>query len=176
MPDTAFERPGPLARRHIADTHRSAFLSTQSATAAIPSRAALLVLNAALIQRIRTLKIALDRQTGEAGSQPRLRLSLAAFAVSSPRASVLRLADGQLPATNDDSIAPPAIAGLTPRQAQVLHLFLAGQPSKNIAADLGISQRTVENHRAAIMRRSGATSLPALTRMAVGWSKAGDCR
>ena len=45
---------------------------------------------------------------------------------------------------------------------------LAGEASKTIAADLKISQRTVENHRAAIMRRTGATSLPALARMAVG--------
>jgi two-component system CheB/CheR fusion protein len=39
------------------------------------------------------------------------------------------------------------LAGLTPRQHQVMELVLAGHPSKNIAADLGISQRTVENHR-----------------------------
>ena len=38
--------------------------------------------------------------------------------------------------------------GLTTRQRQILDLVLAGHPSKNIAADLGISQRTVENHRA----------------------------
>jgi two-component system CheB/CheR fusion protein len=44
---------------------------------------------------------------------------------------------------------------------------LAGQPSKNIAADLGISQRTVENHRASIMKRTGSESLPALARLAV---------
>ena len=44
---------------------------------------------------------------------------------------------------------------------------LAGHPSKNIAADLGISQRTVENHRAAIMHKTGATSLPALARLVV---------
>ena len=44
---------------------------------------------------------------------------------------------------------------------------LAGQPSKNIAADLGISQRTVENHRAAIMKRTGSKSLPALARLAL---------
>ena len=44
---------------------------------------------------------------------------------------------------------------------------LAGQPSKNIAADLGISQRTVENHRAAIMNRTGSKSLPALARLAL---------
>ena len=69
---------------------------------------------------------------------------------------------------------PPGIAGLTPRQVQVLAHVLAGHPSKNIANDLAISQRTVENHRAAIMRRSGATSLPALARMAVGRSQAGD--
>jgi len=34
-----------------------------------------------------------------------------------------------------------------------LDLVLVGHPSKNIAADLGISQRTVDNHCAAIMRR-----------------------
>jgi two-component system CheB/CheR fusion protein len=44
-------------------------------------------------------------------------------------------------------------------------MFLAGQPRKNIAADLGISQRTVENHRAAIMERMGVRSLPKLARM-----------
>jgi two-component system, chemotaxis family, CheB/CheR fusion protein len=55
---------------------------------------------------------------------------------------------------------------LTPRQRQIMILVLSGHPSKNIAADLGISQRTVENHRAAIMRKSGSKSLPALARLA----------
>ena len=59
------------------------------------------------------------------------------------------------------------IAGLTPRQRQIMELVLAGHPSKNIAADLGISQRTVENHRASIMKRTGSKSLPALARLAL---------
>ena len=46
-------------------------------------------------------------------------------------------------------------------------LVLEGQPNKNIAADLGVSERTVENHRASIMKRTGTTSLPALTRLAM---------
>ena len=58
------------------------------------------------------------------------------------------------------------LAGLTPRQRDVMDRVLAGQPSKNIAADLSISQRTVENHRAAIMKRTGSKSLPALARLA----------
>lgn len=58
------------------------------------------------------------------------------------------------------------LARLTPRQRDVLDLVLAGHPSKNIAADLGISQRTVENHRAAIMKKTGVKSLPALARLA----------
>ncbi|MBW4036612.1 MAG: response regulator [Proteobacteria bacterium] len=42
---------------------------------------------------------------------------------------------------------------LTARQREVLDLVLAGQPSKAIAGKLRISPRTVEVHRAAIMRR-----------------------
>ncbi len=59
------------------------------------------------------------------------------------------------------------IAGLTVRQREVMDRVLAGEPSKNIAADLGISQRTVENHRAEIMKRTGVRSLPALARLAM---------
>jgi two-component system, chemotaxis family, CheB/CheR fusion protein len=60
-----------------------------------------------------------------------------------------------------------SVANLTARQHQILDLVLAGHPSKNIAADLGISQRTVDNHRAAIMRKTGSKSLPALIRTAL---------
>jgi two-component system CheB/CheR fusion protein len=65
------------------------------------------------------------------------------------------------------------IAGLTPRQHQIMALVLAGHPSKNIAADLHISQRTVENHRAAIMKKTGSKSLPALARLALAAAGAG---
>ena len=59
------------------------------------------------------------------------------------------------------------LAGLTTRQRQIMELVLAGHPSKNIAADLGISQRTVENHRAAVMKKTGSHSLSALIRLAL---------
>jgi two-component system CheB/CheR fusion protein len=59
------------------------------------------------------------------------------------------------------------LASLTARQREILNMVLAGHPSKNIAADLGISQRTVENHRATIMKKTGSKSLPALARLAV---------
>lgn len=59
------------------------------------------------------------------------------------------------------------MAGLTARQRQIMDMVVAGHPSKNIAADLGISQRTVENHRAAIMERTGSKSIPALARLAL---------
>lgn len=59
------------------------------------------------------------------------------------------------------------LATLTKRQRQIMRMVLEGHPSKNIAADLGISQRTVENHRAEIMRRTGSKSLPALARLAM---------
>lgn len=72
--------------------------------------------------------------------------------------------------------AADCVAHLTPRQHQIMELVLAGHPSKNIAADLGVSQRTVENHRAAIMKKTGSKSLPALARVALAaaWNGAGE--
>ncbi len=63
-------------------------------------------------------------------------------------------------------------ATLTGRQHEVMQMVLAGQPSKNIASDLCISQRTVENHRASIMKKTGCRSIPALARLAVAASAA----
>lgn len=67
------------------------------------------------------------------------------------------------------------LATLTDRQREIMHLVLAGHPSKNIAMDLGISQRTVENHRAEIMHRTGCKSIPELSRLVfcASWHAAG---
>jgi len=65
------------------------------------------------------------------------------------------------------SNAVDRIASLTPRDRQIMEMILAGRHNKEIAADLGLSQRTVENHRAAVMRKTGSKSLPALVRLAL---------
>jgi two-component system CheB/CheR fusion protein len=56
---------------------------------------------------------------------------------------------------------------LTSREREIMQKVLAGEPSKNIAADFGLSQRTVENHRAAIMKKTGCKSIPALARLVI---------
>jgi len=54
---------------------------------------------------------------------------------------------------------------LTPREREVLTLMTRGKPNKVMAADLGVSQRTVEIHRARVMEKTGAESLAQLVRM-----------
>lgn len=51
------------------------------------------------------------------------------------------------------------LASLTDREKEIMHLVIAGHANKEIAEKLGISYRTVENHRAHIMVKTGATNL-----------------
>jgi two-component system, LuxR family, response regulator FixJ len=57
------------------------------------------------------------------------------------------------------------LKALTPRELQILDQVTRGKANKVIAADLGISQRTVEIHRAHLMEKMGASSLAQLVRM-----------
>ena len=59
------------------------------------------------------------------------------------------------------------LATLTRREREVLDHLVAGQPNKTIAYDLGSSPRTVEVHRARVMEKMGARSLPELVRMTI---------
>ena len=88
----------------------------------------------------------------------RLRAELQSLQLRSADASMCR------------QTAARQVSGLTLRQRQVMDLVIAGHPSKNIAVDLGISQRTVDNHRAAVMKKTGSKSLPALVRTALAAS------
>ena len=55
---------------------------------------------------------------------------------------------------------------LTPRERQVLGLVVAGETNKGVARHLGISEKTVEIHRAKVMEKMQAKSLAELVKMA----------
>jgi RNA polymerase sigma factor (sigma-70 family) len=54
---------------------------------------------------------------------------------------------------------------LTPREREVLALIVIGKPNKVMASDLGVSQRTVEIHRARVMEKMQSGSVAQLVRM-----------
>jgi FixJ family two-component response regulator len=57
------------------------------------------------------------------------------------------------------------LASLSPREREVLELVTQGKANKMVASDLGVSQRTVEIHRAHVMQKMEASSLAELVRM-----------
>jgi two-component system response regulator FixJ len=67
----------------------------------------------------------------------------------------------------DTSTVQSRLDDLTDRERQVLSGVVAGLANKTIAFDLNISPRTVEVHRASVMAKMQAKSLPELVRMAL---------
>lgn len=57
--------------------------------------------------------------------------------------------------------------GLTPRETEVLQLIAEGRANKQIAAELGISIKTVEKHRQQVMNKLGIHDIAGLTRHAI---------
>ena len=61
----------------------------------------------------------------------------------------------------------PGVDVLTARELDVLKGIAAGSSNKQIAADLGISRRTVESHRESLMRKLDIRTVAGLTRFAL---------
>jgi DNA-binding NarL/FixJ family response regulator len=59
-------------------------------------------------------------------------------------------------------------AGLSAREMEVLQLVAEGEANKQIAAELGISIKTVEKHREKLMRKLNIHDTAGLTRYAIG--------
>jgi len=51
------------------------------------------------------------------------------------------------------------VAGLTPREREVMTHVIAGHLNKQIAAELGIAEKTVKVHRARVMKKMGVASV-----------------
>jgi two-component system response regulator FixJ len=86
--------------------------------------------------------------------------------LASIQEAITKNAARQAPKPVDAELAA-RLETLTAREREVLDLLVAGDPNKVIAYRLQISPRTVEIHRARVMEKMRAKSLPELVRMAL---------
>jgi len=83
---------------------------------------------------------------------------LAAVGAAVQRDRAARVAQGEQAALRR------RLAALTPREREVFDRVVAGRLNKQIAAELGTSEKTVKVHRARMMRKMGVDSLAGLVR------------
>lgn len=86
--------------------------------------------------------------------------------ISAVQAALARVADESAGRREMAAIAD-RLKTLTPREREVMDGLINGKLNKQIAHELGISQRTVEVHRAAVIDKMGVDSLAMLVRMAL---------
>lgn len=79
----------------------------------------------------------------------------------------LRTGANQMRAAADEAELRERFSRLSRRERQVIRLVVSGWLNKQIAAELGLSQKTVEVHRAHVMEKMRAGSFAELVRMAV---------
>jgi DNA-binding NarL/FixJ family response regulator len=75
-----------------------------------------------------------------------------------------------LPALQERLEAAGAVSpldSLSAREREILQLVVEGKPSVEIAADLGLSPKTVETYRSRLMQKLGLGDLPALVKFAL---------
>lgn len=100
-------------------------------------------------------------------------------AIEDLESAIRKAANGErfiVPALEHDHLSDPVPGSLNPavnwdpltsRQRQVLHLVARGYRSKSIAERLAVSVKTIEAHRAEIMRRLGVRNLAGLVQEAI---------
>lgn len=81
---------------------------------------------------------------------------------------------GQNNRVQANAVFQERLAQLTQREREVFDLLIGGDANKVIAYRLDISARTVEIHRARVMEKMKARSLPELVRVAVALDLLGD--
>jgi two-component system, LuxR family, response regulator FixJ len=70
--------------------------------------------------------------------------------------------------TSERSVVMERVAHLTPREREVMELLIAGQTSKEIAAAMNVSVRTVEGHRRVVLSKMNVSSAAQLVRTVLG--------
>lgn len=71
--------------------------------------------------------------------------------------------------TDDDKSQRPAT--LSDREIEIIELVTAGLTNEDIATQLEISKRTVDNHMSNILKKTGTDNRVALVRWALQWGK-----